>query len=131
MFTRPTIVPKMNPAPFFSSNRMFCRNFSHTILILFHKPHPWVPCAGFVVQPPQSSQNFLVKHTSIIVIPLPQTAIATFQQGLIKICKLPNPQPPFAIRVQTLSQPTKWCLNSSPKPPHSFLNFHSVFPHSF
>lgn len=76
-----------------TSKYMYCINLSHPTVVLFQKPHPWLPQTGFELQPTYSTTSLhkLVSST-------PRAPQPLLQQSLVKSCKLPNNQPSLSNR---------------------------------
>lgn len=92
---------------------------SHHFLMFFHNPTPKAPIGSREHHPPYKQPNLestATLHQASLSIPnrynhLPNKAWLNINEFLI-------PSPPYEIGAQTFDQLTKWCLHSSPIPPH-------------
>ena len=99
---------KHNYPPLYQSGYIYCRNPFPPMLMLFHKPQPWVPWADFVHQPPHSSPCSMATtclHRSISFNPKCHNHLP--KMFSLKVTNFFSPNPPLAIGVQTVSYPTK------------------------
>ena len=76
----------------------------HPILMLFHKPHPWIPGTGFVLTP-HSSLNFDMTtrlHKCVSSIPNHHNFL---KRAWLNVAGFLIPRHPLTIGVHTLSHP--------------------------
>lgn len=80
------------------------------------KTTPMCSTNGLCPPPTRIHTNFCHYYTTPKMIFLPSKTPKPFAEQCLITSNL-TPKPPFCLGLQTLFQPTKWCLNSSSIPP--------------
>ena len=84
------------------------------LLIMFSQARTFPHTVGQIEKTNSTTTTCLHNHVSSS----PKLHSHSANRAWLKVVSLLIPNPPFAIGVFTLSQLTKWCLNSSHKPPN-------------